>query len=200
MAEPANELVRLQWGVDRTEASKRRLLDAATREFAAHGIAGARVDRISAQARVSKNQLYAYYGTKDGLFDAVLAEVVKGVVDQVPLTTADLAGYAVQLYDAYLDRPEVVRLSMWARLERTPQGPLFPADQSKIEAVREGQRGGHVRTDIPAEDVHALVIALALAWSPTSLIHAATRADPPVDHDRRRTSLAAAVRGAVGPR
>ncbi|AGL16582.1 TetR/AcrR family transcriptional regulator [Actinoplanes sp. N902-109] len=183
--------------MDRTEAGKRRLLDAAATEFAAHGIAGARVDRISQQARVSKNQMYAYYGSKEGLFDAVLADVVRGVVDQVPLDATDLPGYAVRLYDVYLTRPQIVRLSMWARLEVTPDGPLFPADPAKVEAVQRAQKDGMVRTDIPAADVHALVIALALTWSPTSLIHAATAHDPRRDHDRRRTSLAAAVRGAV---
>lgn len=76
--------------MDRTEASRRRLLDASAREFAAHGIAGARVDRISREARVSKNQMYAYYESKEGLFEAVLADVVRGVVDQVILTAEDL--------------------------------------------------------------------------------------------------------------
>ncbi|WP_345409211.1 hypothetical protein [Nonomuraea salmonea] len=31
-----------------------------------------------------------------------------------------MPGYAVRLYDAYLDRPQLVRLATWARLERTP--------------------------------------------------------------------------------
>ena len=36
------------------QATKRRLLAAATAEFAAHGLAGARVDRIAAAARANK--------------------------------------------------------------------------------------------------------------------------------------------------
>jgi AcrR family transcriptional regulator len=183
--------------MDRTEAGKRRLLDAAAEEFAAHGIAGARVDRIARQARVSKNQMYAYYGSKEGLFDAVLADVVHTVVDEVPLDASDLPAYAVRLYDAYLHRPEIVRLSMWARLEGVPSGALFPPDKAKTEAVVRAQQDGAVRPDIPADDVHALVIALALTWSPTSLTHAAAPADPAEDHDRRRASLRAAVHGAV---
>ena len=182
--------------MDRSDASRRRLLDAAAREFAAHGIAGARVDRISRDARVSKNQLYAYHASKEGLFAAVLADVVDGVVGHVPLTAEDLPGYAVRLYDAYLERPELVRLSMWARLECTPTGELFPADPAKTEAVRQAQQAGIVRSDLPAADIHALVIALALTWSPASLIDAAAPDEPAAVHDRRRTSLAAAVRSA----
>ncbi|MGK5684739.1 hypothetical protein [Actinoplanes sp. URMC 104] len=99
--------------------------------------------------------------------------MVEGVVDRVPLDAADLPGYAVRLYDAYLQRPEIVRLSMWARLENSPRGALFPADPTKIEAVERAQKDGAVRADLPAADVHAVVIAPALTWSPTSLIHAA---------------------------
>jgi AcrR family transcriptional regulator len=54
-------------------ATKERLLEAATAEFAAHGIAGARVDRIAAAARANKQLIYAYFGSKEQLFDAVLA-------------------------------------------------------------------------------------------------------------------------------
>ena len=37
------------------EATKARILEAATAEFAAHGIAGARVDRIAASAGANKS-------------------------------------------------------------------------------------------------------------------------------------------------
>ncbi|MFF3877994.1 TetR/AcrR family transcriptional regulator [Streptomyces sp. NPDC001978] len=36
------------------------------------GLAGARIDRISERARTNKRMIYAYFGDKDGLFDAVL--------------------------------------------------------------------------------------------------------------------------------
>jgi AcrR family transcriptional regulator len=54
---------------DRTRAA---ILAAATREFARHGLDGARVDRIADQARTNKRMLYYYFGNKDGLFLAVL--------------------------------------------------------------------------------------------------------------------------------
>jgi hypothetical protein len=44
-----------------------------------------------------------------------------------------------------------------------------------------------------------MVISLAMTWSPNSLTYTATSADPPTDHDRRRSSLAAAVRRAFAP-
>src|SRR5436190_11199464 len=48
------------------------ILTAATREFARHGLGGARVDRIAAGARTNKRMLYYYFGNKEALFRAVL--------------------------------------------------------------------------------------------------------------------------------
>lgn len=187
--------------MDRSQASRRRLLEAAAIEFGSHGIAGARVDRISVDAKVSKAQMYAYFDGKEALFDAVLADQVNAFLNVVPLDAGDLPGYAVRLYDAYLERPQLVRLATWARLERTPGGHLFTGsdDTAKVEAIGEAQRAGRIRADIPAVDVHAMAIALAMTWSPSSLTFTATSADPRADHDRRRASLAAAVRHAFEP-
>jgi AcrR family transcriptional regulator len=173
-----------------------------TRHPANAGIAGARVDRISVDAKVSKAQMYAYYGSKEDLFDAVLADQVEGILDAAPLTPEDLPGYAIRLYDAYLAHPRLVRLATWARLERTPAGHLFSeADESpKIQAITRAQHSGHIDPALPAADVHSMVISMAMTWSPGSLTYTATTADPDADHDadhdRRRASLAAAVRRA----
>ena len=183
--------------MDRSQAGRRRLLDAGAVEFAAHGVAGARVDRISADAKVSKAQIYSYYEGKEKLFDAVLEDQVNDILDKAPLT-ADLPDYAVRLYDAYLDQPQLVRLATWARLERHPAGPLFPGvdEADKLAVITEGQGAGRIRTDIPAADLHAMVISLAMTWAASSLTYTATPADSADDHHRRRTSLAAAARAA----
>jgi AcrR family transcriptional regulator len=183
--------------MDRSQASRRRLLDAGAVEFAAHGVAGARIDRISVDAKVSKAQIYSYYSGKETLFDAVLEDQVNDILDKAPIT-ADLPDYAVRLYDAYLEHPQLVRLATWARLERVPSGPLFPqADETaKLEVIAAAQRAGRIRADVPAADIHSMVIALAMTWAPSSLTYTATPADPADDHRRRRESLAAAVRDA----
>ena len=78
------------------EESRERLLQAATDEFAAVGIAGARVDRIAEASGVNKAQMYRWFPSKDALFDAVFARHLDGIVDAVPLTPYDLPGYVVQ--------------------------------------------------------------------------------------------------------
>ena len=52
--------------------SRETLLAAATEEFASHGLAGARIDRIAQAAGISKPMLYTYFGDKEALFDACL--------------------------------------------------------------------------------------------------------------------------------
>lgn len=54
------------------EGMRLRILEAAKKEFAAHGLAGARVDRIAAAAGANKRMLYYHVGNKDDLYLAVL--------------------------------------------------------------------------------------------------------------------------------
>jgi AcrR family transcriptional regulator len=56
-----------------------RILEAAKQEFAAHGLAGARVDRIAANAGANKRMLYYHVGKKDDLYLAVL----EGAYEQI---------------------------------------------------------------------------------------------------------------------
>jgi AcrR family transcriptional regulator len=56
------------------DRTRRRILDAATAEFARYGLGGARVDRIAARSGANKRMLYYYFGSKEALFLAVLEE------------------------------------------------------------------------------------------------------------------------------
>ncbi|MGJ7906499.1 TetR family transcriptional regulator [Actinopolyspora sp. H202] len=185
------------------QATRRRLLDAATAEFTRHGIAGARVDRIAASAQANKAQLYAYYGSKDQLFDTVFHEHLRLVVDLVPLDVTDLPGYAARLYDAYLEHPEIVLLATWARLERTPTGDLLTAAADdvarKLTAIAGAQRDGLVTADLEPSEVYSMVIAISMTWSPASTTYTASADEDPAVHERRRYALAETVRRAFTP-
>jgi AcrR family transcriptional regulator len=61
----------LKWQRD-PEGMRLRILEAAKQEFATHGLAGARVDRIAAKAGANKRMLYYHVGKKDDLYLAVL--------------------------------------------------------------------------------------------------------------------------------
>ena len=60
-------------------ATRKKLLNAARREFAASGLAGARVDEIAARAGVNKQLVYHYFGDKDALYLAVLEWVYEEI-------------------------------------------------------------------------------------------------------------------------
>lgn len=61
----------LRWQRD-PEGMRLRILEAAKQEFAAHGIGGARVDRIARKAGANKRMLYYHVGNKEDLYLAVL--------------------------------------------------------------------------------------------------------------------------------
>jgi AcrR family transcriptional regulator len=184
----------------RGAATSRRILEAAAGEFAERGIAGARIDRIIAAARTNKAQLYGYFGSKDGLFDAIIADRSDRLLSVVPFDASDLPGWAVAIYDENLRQPDLVRLIAWLRLERRPVGRLSDDsdDKPKLEAIARAQAAGHVRPGDPAE-LFALVLAMACTWSPASAFYTATAADPAAEHDRRRALLRDCVRRAVEP-
>ena len=147
-------------------ATKERLLIAATAEFAAHGIAGARVDRIAAAARTNKQLIYAYFGSKDGLFDAAIAARCAALMDGVPFDPGDIPGYVGRLFDYVVERPEVYRLITWAALERPGAVAEFEAASygAKLSAISELQREGRLDASFAPADLLALTMSLAGAW------------------------------------
>jgi AcrR family transcriptional regulator len=184
----------------RGSATQRRILDAAAAEFAEFGIAGARVERIVRAARTNKAQLYGYFGNKDGLFDAVIADSSERITGAVPFDADDLAGWAVGLYDEYLSHPELLRLTTWLRLERDPTGDLFDPETHapKLASIAEAQAAGRIRAGDPFE-ILTLVGAMSAAWSPTSALYTATSEEPASRHRRRKALLRDSVNRAVTP-
>jgi AcrR family transcriptional regulator len=65
------------------EQTKVALLDAAAREFAAHGFAGTSIAQIAAAARVTKGAVYHHFPNKSGLFEAVLERCNEAAQQQV---------------------------------------------------------------------------------------------------------------------
>jgi TetR/AcrR family transcriptional regulator len=57
-----------------SSATAAAILAAATKEFAAYGFGGGRVDRIAERAGVNKRMIYHHYGHKRGLYLAVLEQ------------------------------------------------------------------------------------------------------------------------------
>ena len=67
---------------DRASDTRKRILDAALNEFAAHGLAGARTEHIAAAAGVNKALLYYYFESKEKLYAAAFEMVSERVRDR----------------------------------------------------------------------------------------------------------------------
>jgi AcrR family transcriptional regulator len=149
--------------------TKRRIFEAATAEFTAHGIAGARVDRIAAAAGANKQSIYAYFGNKRRLFEFVVSEHVARFLDAVPFVASDLPSYAVGIFDFFIEHPEIAQLRTWHALEPGESDHRIPIIENAIRRrtreIRRAQTEGLVDARIPAEDLLAMVNALAGTWA-----------------------------------
>ena len=187
-------------------SARARLLDAAFEEFAQHGLAGARVDRIADAAQANKNLIYVYYGNKEQLFDTVLAQRMGALFDTVPFTvpftTADLPGFAGALFDHLLASPKLLRLHTWRHLEHG-NSPAVEIEwgREKMEAIARAQNHGVITTQLEAAELLTLVLGIVTSWFHLSPIRDSATGDSgsPQRLQRHRAALTTAVRRLVVP-
>jgi AcrR family transcriptional regulator len=148
------------------EATRARIFEAAVAEFARHGIAGARIDRIAREAKANKQLIYAYFGNKAELFSRVLEKAMLDLAVAVPVDADDIEGWIDGVMDYHVAHPEVLRLLFWEGLEYGLTELPDEAERQehyreKVAAVQDGQDRGVVSDAIPARDLLFLLIALA---------------------------------------
>lgn len=176
------------------EATRRRLLDAAAAEFAEHGIAGARVDRIAAAARSNKAQIYHYFTNKDGLFDAVLTELARDTLREAPIDATNLPEYAGRLFDRFVDDPVKERLAKWYRMEGDGYAAVesvVASTNDKLAAIAEAQEAGLVPTRFTPVELLATVVHLSALWGSMTPEMAGHAKD--ISRERRRQVVVDAV-------
>ncbi|MFL5964886.1 MAG: TetR family transcriptional regulator [Gaiellaceae bacterium] len=174
-------------------ATKRRIFDAATAEFASRGVAGARIDRIAEAACANKQLIYAYFGSKQELFDAVVSEHVTRFLDEVPLDATRLPEFGVAAYDFFAAHPEIVRLGSWHALEVEESEHRIEVIERAIRehtrAVARAQAEGLIDDTIGAAELLAMVISIAQTWA----IATPERRNPGGESPRLRARRRAAV-------
>jgi AcrR family transcriptional regulator len=60
---------------EREKLARADILKVATEEFAAYGLAGARVHAIAKRTRTTKGMIYYYFGSKEQLYIAVIEQI-----------------------------------------------------------------------------------------------------------------------------
>ncbi|MFE1318246.1 TetR family transcriptional regulator [Kitasatospora phosalacinea] len=170
------------------DSTRDRIVAAATAEFARHGIAGARIERIAKAARTSKERLYAYFRSKEELYATVAAAELTAVAEATRLDPTDLPAYAGRLHDYFSAHPDRLRLMSWGRLELPPDpdaadDPVRATVRHKTEQLRLAQRAGRLDPSWDPLDVLVLLNQLATAWAGQSEFL-------PADEERRAAFLA----------
>ena len=153
------------------------ILQVATREFAEKGLAGARIDVIAEAMRTSKRMIYYYFGSKEGLYIAVLEEEYRRIREAERQLQLDdlspedalrkLVGSTV---DYHLAHPDFTRLVMTENIHRgeflARSNVIQKLNVPAIDAVRKvcerGRKEGVFRAGIDAVDLHMSISALSL--------------------------------------
>jgi AcrR family transcriptional regulator len=156
----------------RTQAA---ILEAATQEFARHGLGGARVDQIAARAKTNKRMLYYYFGGKEDLFLAVLErayESIRGEEQKLRLTDLPPAEGVSQLvvftWNYYLAHPEFMTLLNSENLHRAQhlkrsrkiRAMHSPLVATLSEVLERGARAGLFRAGVDPVQLYVSIAAL----------------------------------------
>lgn len=157
------------------ESSREEILSVATEEFAQRGLSGARVDAIAERTRTSKRMIYYHFGSKEGLYKAVLERVyseirtVESQLDLTGLTPIESMRRIVELtFDYDESHPQFISL---VNVENVNHGEFI----GKLPSVRKrynnvinvlqqvldrGVAAGQFRADIDAIDLRLVIGAL----------------------------------------
>lgn len=188
-------------------ATKARILDAAVAEFAEHGIAGARMDRIAARARANKRAIYDHFGDKATLFGMVLSDQLNRLAEAVELRPDRIPEYVGDLFDYCAAHPELVRLVQWEALSLPPgevpgRAERSAAYEAKVAAVAEAQRDGRTAAGLDPRNVLLLLIGMA-EWTlyVPQLAGMILQDDPATakEYTRHRTFLVEVARRLLAP-
>jgi AcrR family transcriptional regulator len=154
--------------------TKMDIIDAATAEFASSGLSGARVDTIAARTHTTKRMIYYYFGSKEGLYEAVLAKAYGGIrdIEKRLANAAENPKSALrQLIEASFDyhdaNPEFIRLVMIENIQKAEY--VSASDYIKkcnhgairilADLLKRGYASGVFKVNAEPIDIHMMISA-----------------------------------------
>ena len=156
------------------ERTRSEILLAARDEFARNGLSGARVDAIAARTRTSKRMIYYYFGSKEGLYLAVLEQAYGDIrraeraLDLGALPPREAMRRLVEFtFDYQQAHPEFIRLVSIENIHHAryvrQSDAIRRLNATAIEVLREilerGEREGAFRREVDPLDVHVMISA-----------------------------------------
>ena len=157
-------------------ATQQGILDAAFIEFTDHGLSGARVDAIAARTGTNVRMIYYYFGSKDGLYCAVLEQaytamrLTERTLNLEALSPADAIRRLVEFtFDYQEANPRLSRLVTIEnihRAEHIARSETIQALNATIIAtiaavLARGQRDGAFRPDATPVGLHLLMTSFS---------------------------------------
>ncbi len=158
------------------QATRDAILKAATKVFARHGFAGGRVEQISKAARSYDRMIYYYFGSKEGLFIAVLEdtyrrfnEAEQGLALDTEQPLAALEAMIRFVWTYYQKNPEFITLLNSENLLRgkhiaksaRAKDYSSPALAITDQVLQSGIARGLFRSELTARDVYLMIASMA---------------------------------------
>jgi AcrR family transcriptional regulator len=158
------------------ERTKADIMDVAAAEFGEKGLAGARIDEIAALTQTSKRMIYYYFGSKEGLYLAVLEESyrkVREIESELHLEDLEpeqaLRRLVAFTFDHHLSHENYIRLVMTENIHRgqyiAQSKRIQELNVTAIAAIRQlylrGVKSGVFRAGLDPVDIHASISALS---------------------------------------
>lgn len=149
------------------DASRRTILEAARRCFAAAGFAGTSLSDIASAAEMTQSLIHHHFGSKEALwrevrFGAVAhygRRVAEAIGDDGPTKEAMAA-----LFRYFGDHADVVRLCAWAQLSGETSADLGEDAADPMAAIGRAQRAGRIRDDVPPAHLLIALTGLVRNW------------------------------------
>jgi TetR/AcrR family transcriptional regulator len=176
------------------EQTRAAILQAAVREFATHGLAGARTDAIAREARVNKALLYYYFKDKETLYGAALdhafgqqgAAMLKILQRDLPPREKVLT-YLGEYFDFIAAHPlnrdlaqrEMMRAGHGSsHLQRIAKRYFQPLFAGLAEVIREGIAEGEFRPVDPMQFVPSMVALVVFYFTSAPIMKSVAGFDP----------------------
>ena len=182
------------------EQSRAAILQAAVREFAREGVAGARTDAIARSAGVNKALLYYYFQDKEALYQAVLDEVFSGVrvaienaLRQTLPPRERLKAYVGAHFDYIASNqlyPRIVHAEFLrasrdsSRLQRIAKEYFQPIFSQVAELLVEGMRSGDFRPVNPMHFIPSMVSVIVFYFTTAAPIIKIMMGEDPMSPER----------------